>query len=91
MEMDFANSFLESFLDSRFLDELFLDSRLELAILQSRPRVSTISRQSWSVLSRKVSILINYTSGFTADEEALASTELIIGCKGEVFGVGSSD
>ena len=40
--MDFANSILESFHDSRFLDKLFLDSRLELAFLESRPRVSTI-------------------------------------------------
>ena len=31
------------------------------------------------------------SSGFTADDEALFSTELIIDCKGEVFGIGSSD
>ena len=42
MDLDFSNSFLES----QFLDELFLDSRLELALLESRQRVSTISRQA---------------------------------------------
>ena len=50
MEMDFANSYLESFLDSRLLDELFLNSRLELAFLECLDRICPASTDFEDIL-----------------------------------------